>query len=93
MDQTILQHRQTLSFPSLPYSLDASDVLPAALEAVTESSALNNLALGRDDGAFSAVERLFTTINGYTNADINVARLNSSTPIEINHPLRQGLNR
>ncbi|GAQ85517.1 hypothetical protein KFL_002390090 [Klebsormidium nitens] len=78
--------------PVLYHSLEGSAALPAALELATEAPALTNLVVGMDDGAFSAVERLFTTTNGYTNGDINVAQLNSTNGLEENHPLRQGLN-
>jgi hypothetical protein len=52
--------------PVLYLSLDASDGLPAAMEQVTVAPALKDLAFGGDDGAFSAVERLFAAVNGPT---------------------------
>eukprot|EP00243_Klebsormidium_subtile_P002509 TRINITY_DN15009_c0_g1_i1.p1 TRINITY_DN15009_c0_g1~~TRINITY_DN15009_c0_g1_i1.p1 ORF type:complete len:438 (+),score=105.78 TRINITY_DN15009_c0_g1_i1:131-1444(+) len=78
--------------PVLYHSFEGSATLPAALELATEAPALTNLVVGMDDGAFSAVERLFTTTNGYTNGDINVAKLNRTNGLELNHPLRQGLS-
>ncbi|WP_425144998.1 hypothetical protein [Deinococcus sp.] len=52
--------------PVLYLSLDASDGLPAAMEQVTVAPGLKDLSFGGDDGAFSAVERLFAAINGPT---------------------------
>ena len=52
--------------PVLYLSLDASDGLPAAMEQVTVAPALKDLSFGGDDGAFSAVERLFAVVNGPT---------------------------
>ena len=53
--------------PVLYLSTDASDALPAALEGATFASALTDIKVGGDDGAFSAVERLFAIVNGPTN--------------------------
>jgi hypothetical protein len=53
--------------PVLYLSTEADDPLPAALEGATFSPALRDIAVGRDDSLFSAVERLFTFINGPTN--------------------------
>jgi hypothetical protein len=63
--------------PVFYVSFDASDPLAATLEESTLAPALNNLQVGFDDGAFSAVERLFVTANGPTGSD---------------NPQRQGLN-
>ena len=63
--------------PVFYVSFDASDPLAATLEQSTLAPAMNNLQVGFDDGAFSAVERLFVTANGPTGAD---------------NPQRQGLN-
>ena len=49
----------------------------AALEAATYAPGLQDIALSHDDSAFSAVERLFLTVNGPTGCD---------------NPQRQGLN-
>ena len=67
--------------PVLYLSLEASDALPATLEAATFAPAMTDIKVGGDDGAFSAVERLFAVINGPT----------SDVPGEIN-PQRQGFN-
>jgi len=50
--------------PVLYLSLDASAPLPAALEGATYAPGLEDIDVGRDDGAFSAVERLFLMLNG-----------------------------
>ena len=63
--------------PIMYVSFDASDPMAAVLEQATYAPALANIKVGFDDGAFSAVERLFATINGPTGAD---------------NPQRQGLN-
>ena len=63
--------------PILYMSVDASDPMVATIEGVTFAPALSNVRVGFDDGAFSAVERLFVTANGPTGAD---------------NPQRQGLN-
>jgi hypothetical protein len=63
--------------PIMYVSFDASDPVAAVLEASTYAPALANIQVGFDDGAFSAIERLFVTVNGPTGA---------------NNPQRQGLN-
>lgn len=55
--------------PVLYLSLEASAETPAALEGATFAPGLQDIQLGGDDGAFSAVERLFLTINGPTGCD------------------------
>jgi len=50
--------------PVLYLSLDASAALPATMEEVTFAPALSDIAIGEDDSAFSAVERLFAFVNG-----------------------------
>lgn len=55
--------------PVLYLSVDASAETPAALEAATFAPGLQDIDLGNDDSAFSAVERLFLTINGPTGCD------------------------
>ena len=52
--------------PVLYMSLEANNALPATMEQVTLAPALNDLPVGRDDSAFSALERLFAAINGPT---------------------------
>jgi len=63
--------------PVFYMSFEASDPLVATLEQATFAPAMANIKVGFDDGAFSAVERLFVTANGPTGAD---------------NPQRQGLN-
>jgi hypothetical protein len=62
--------------PVFYVSFDASDAVVATLEASTFAPALANIQVGFDDGAFSAVERLFVTANG---------------PTGVGNPQRQGL--
>lgn len=83
-DQTVkLQLTQGFSFgrPVLYLSTDASDPLPASIEAATYAPGLNDIKIGGDDSAFSAVERIFAFTNGATN----------NIPGEIN-PQRQGFD-
>jgi hypothetical protein len=74
-----LQLTEGFSFarPVLYLSLDANDAVPAALEGVTLAPALKDITVGHDDGAFSAIERIFLFANGPTGKD---------------NPQRQGLN-
>lgn len=58
-------------------SMEASDAGVAALDGGTFTPAIGDLPVGRDDSAFSPVERLFVTANGPTGTD---------------NPQRQGLN-
>ena len=67
--------------PVLYLSLDANNALTAALEGATLAPGLTDIKVGSDDSAFSAVERLFTIINGPVNVETGVV-----------HPQRQGLN-
>lgn len=67
--------------PVLYLSTEASVELAAALEGATRAPGLQDVRVGGDDGAFSAVERIFVTINGPQNL----------VPGEVN-PQRQGLN-
>ncbi|NJM91271.1 MAG: hypothetical protein HC863_03235 [Myxococcales bacterium] len=53
--------------PVLYLSLDASVDAAAALENVNYAPALGAVNTGGDDSAFSAVERIFVTVNGPTN--------------------------
>jgi len=62
--------------PVIYVSFEASDPLAATLEMSTHAPALANIQVGFDDGAFSAVERLFAFTNG---------------PIGVDNPQRQGL--
>lgn len=63
--------------PVLYLSLEANNALPATMEQVTLAPALNDVPVGRDDSAFSALERLFAAING---------------PTGVGNPQRQGFN-
>ena len=63
--------------PVLYLSTDASDPLAATLEGATYAPALKDLSVGRDDSAFSAIERIFVFING---------------PMGKDNPQRQGLD-
>lgn len=63
--------------PVLYLSTDASAPAVAALEEATYTPGLLDVLVGNDDSAFSAVERLFTFING---------------PVGCDNPQRQGQN-
>jgi len=63
--------------PVLYLSLEADDPLSATLEGATYAPGLEDIPVGRDDTAFSPVERLFLFTNGPTGTD---------------NPQRQGLN-
>jgi hypothetical protein len=63
--------------PVLYLSMDASAPDVAALEEATFAPGLQDIDVGNDDSAFSAVERIFVTINGPTGCE---------------NPQRQGLN-
>ncbi|MEL0586841.1 MAG: hypothetical protein AAES65_18420 [Candidatus Thiodiazotropha sp. (ex. Lucinoma kazani)] len=67
--------------PVLYLSTDANDPLPAALEGAVYAPGLRDVAVGRDDSLFSAVERIFVFVNGPTNT------VDGQT-----NPQRQGLN-
>ncbi len=55
--------------PVLYISTEANVPLAAAMEGATFAPALTDVRVGGDDGAFSAVERLFAIANGPTGAD------------------------
>ncbi len=63
--------------PAIYISMEASDPVTAALDVGTFAPAIADVPVGADDGAFSAVERLFPIING---------------PEGLDNPQRQGLN-
>src|SRR5262249_42282135 len=65
--------------PVLYLSTEASDPTTATLEGATFAPGLADIQVGRDDSAFSAIERLFAVINGPQNVSAS----------EIN-PQRQG---
>lgn len=74
--------------PVLYLSTDANNEMAAAMEDTTFAPRLANMGVGGDDSAFSAVERLFATTNGFTNSDLaSGAPFNQTT-----HPSRQGFN-
>lgn len=80
MNMTVtLKLTQGFSFakPVLYLSTDASDPLAATLEGATYAPALKDITIGRDDSAFSAIERIFVFING---------------PMGKDNPQRQGLD-
>jgi hypothetical protein len=55
--------------PVLYLSTESSQETPAALEGATLAPGLQDIDLGNDDSAFSAVERIFITINGPRGCD------------------------
>jgi hypothetical protein len=63
--------------PVLYISTEANVPLAAALEGATHTPALGDIPVGRDDSAFSAIERIFVFANGPTGTD---------------NPQRQGLD-
>ncbi len=74
-----LQMSEIFSFakPATYISMEASDPVVATLDKGTFTPALADLPVGRDDSAFSPIERLFSVANG---------------PTGKNNPQRQGLN-
>lgn len=56
----------SFSRPVLYLSTDASAPLAAALEGATLAPGLQSIPVGGDDSLFSAVERIFTAVNGPT---------------------------
>lgn len=55
--------------PVLYLSTDANIPLAAAMEGATYAPALSDIRVGGDDGAFSAVERIFAVANGPTGTE------------------------
>lgn len=74
--------------PVLYLSMDANNVMASAMEDTTFAPRMQSMSVGGDDSAFSPVERLFATTNGYTNADLAPGAPNG----EDTHPSRQGFN-
>jgi len=74
-----LKLTQGFSFakPIVYISTESNDELAATLEESTYTPALSDITVGKDDSAFSAVERLFAFANGPTGKD---------------NPQRQGFN-
>ena len=73
--------------PVLYLSTDANNMLAATLEGAIYAPALNDVAVGRDDSAFSAVERIFAFSNGPVNLPESMTGGVSET-----NPQRQGFN-
>ena len=71
----------SFSRPVLYLSLEANNALAAAMEGATQAPGLTDIKVGEDDGAFSAVERLFSIANGPENVQAGVV-----------NPQRQGFN-
>jgi hypothetical protein len=71
--------------PVLYMSTDSNNKLAATLELSTYAPGLEDVAVGRDDSAFSAVERLFAIING----PANLPASETGGVAEVN-PQRQG---
>jgi len=67
----------TFARPAAYMTTESSDAMGAAVGSATFTPALGDIPVGSDDGAFSAVERLFQISNGPMGAD---------------NPQRQGLN-
>ena len=67
--------------PVLYLSMEANNVVPAAMEGATHAPGLTDVKVGSDDSAFSAVERLFSVANGPVNVQLGVV-----------NPQRQGFN-
>jgi hypothetical protein len=63
--------------PVLYMTTDANNPMASAMEKVTYAPGMQDVSVGRDDSAFSAVERIFIMANGPTGTD---------------NPQRQGLN-
>jgi hypothetical protein len=63
--------------PVLYLSTEANNPLVASMEGATLTPALSDITVGRDDSAFSAIERIFAFPNGPTGSD---------------NPQRQGFN-
>lgn len=72
--------------PVLYLSMESSVDLAAAVEDTTFAPRLTGVKVGGDDSAFSAVERLFATVNGFSNSDLPAAVPEGT----VNHPHRQG---
>lgn len=74
--------------PVLYMSTDTNNPMAAALEQATFAPGMQDIAVGRDDSAFSAVERIFAFANGPVNAD--PADIPEGLPPQ--NPQRQGFN-
>ena len=67
--------------PVLYISTDSNNPLAATLEGATFAPAMDDIDVGRDDSAFSAVERIFVMANGPTGKD-NPQRQGLTSAIE-----------
>ena len=67
--------------PVLYISTESNHPMAAALEGATYTPALEDIVVGRDDSAFSAVERIFVIGNGPTGSD-NPQRQGLTSAIE-----------
>lgn len=76
----------SFSKPIFYLSMEASNPTPAAFEDTTFAPRLANIQVGFDDSAFSPVERLFATVNGFGNDDLAPGAPKGETV----HPSRQG---
>ena len=75
--------------PVLYLSTDTNNPVAAALEEATFAPAMQDIAVGRDDSAFSSVERIFGFTNGPQNLPAASLPSGIATPV---HPQRQGFN-
>ncbi len=73
--------------PVLYISTDSNNEMAATMEGATYAPAMSDIAVGRDDSAFSAVERLFAVTNGPTNLPVS-----ETGGVDEVHPQRQGFN-
>ena len=86
-----LQMTEIFSFakPATYISTEASDPVVATLDSGTFAPAIADLPVGRDDSAFSSIERLFVTANGPTGKDnpqrqgLNSAVLGEGAPLQV----------
>ncbi len=86
-----LQMTEIFSFakPATYISTEASDPVVATLDSGTFAPAIADLPVGRDDSAFSPIERLFVTANGPTGKDnpqrqgLNSAVLGEGAPLQV----------
>ncbi len=75
--------------PLFYLSTEANHPLPSTMEGATYAPALNDISVGRDDSAFSAVERIFAVTNGQTGAGnpqrqgFNSALSGEGTPLNV----------
>jgi hypothetical protein len=68
-------------------SMEGSDKLPSSFEGNTFAPRMADIKVGNDDSAFSAVERLFAVVNGFSNLDLPKEDRPEGLMV---HPTRQG---